>query len=83
MKAIKKFWKFLKLQVRREFFGTIGFITSTAILTYGVLNQNSKIQASQLSAGFPTSIFSVKIWILGLFLVLIFSLYFILRRRKR
>ena len=30
-----KFFKFIKRQVKREFFGTLGFVSGTAILIYG------------------------------------------------
>lgn len=75
-------WKFIKMQVEREFFGTIGFISSVGILSYGVLFKDSKIQTSSLSAtGFREVVFSIPVYIIGTILVILFSLYLYFKRK--
>ena len=75
-------WKFITMQVEREFFGTLGFFFSMGILSYGVLYRNSKIQTSSLSlTGFREVIFSIPVYIIGIILSAGFLGYLILRRK--
>jgi len=73
--------RFVVRQVEREFFGTLGFVFSMGILSYGVLYRDSKIQTSSLSAtGFREVVFSIPVYVIGIILSVGFLGYLIRRR---
>ena len=67
--------RFIRHQISREFFGFIGFLSSTTILGYGVLSQR-KATVSLASIIDTDKVFTISITLIGIILMIIFLSYF-------
>ena len=75
--------KFVKNQVEREFFGTLGFIFTVGILLYGQFT-GSRVSLSTFTiADYTVQQITIPVVLIGLIGVLIFGSYLIIKITRR
>lgn len=76
-----KLLKLLKRQVQREFFGTLGFISGTAILSYGVFFPRA-VKLAPASVSDFNAFFTIPLAGIGAILIVMTFIYMIAKNYK-